>query len=173
MDIRVPASLHLSALVATVLDRKNNRLLCLVNDVSNRDTYRLILRTLISLPYNYPVHGDTTVNQSTLPCNGDKRLGSSRTRIAAERLCPVCDQVRVGIAHLRCRIANDFLGSTVSSIIPPAPGIGCGQRAAIHLFHESVKTSDDPRREHLRVLHLSWTSSDRRTDSSGLGLSCF
>src|SRR5205807_5101034 len=146
MDLCLPASLHFSTLIASLLDGKDP---CLVR-VVDTDCYRvscpILLRPVVNLPHEYSLHCEPTFCHPAVSRDACEHSRCARSGTIAQRVCFVCDKVRVGSSHLRCRAVDGFLGSTLSRVIPSSSRVRRSKRAAVYRVHESLEASDDPRR---------------------------
>src|SRR4029077_7260718 len=93
MDLCVPTSLHLPAFIATLLNWQDTCLVRHVNDDCYRISCSIILRLVVSLPYDHSLHSEPTVCQSTFPGDAGKHSCRPRSRSPSQRVRIICDKI--------------------------------------------------------------------------------
>src|SRR5437867_1034139 len=162
MDLRVSPSLHLSTLIITLLDREDTCLVLLFNPNCHRISCAVLLRAFVGIQHEYslcchPAFCDSIIfrDASEHPC----RVWAGTV---AQCLRIVRDKVRVGSSHLCRRTFDGFLGGPLSCVFPTTSCVRRSKRVAIYRIHESLKASDDPRRQFVLILLLHRTCNSWR-----------
>src|SRR4029077_15868255 len=161
VDLRVPSSLHLTALIITLLDWKDSCLLRIVNTNRHRITRLIILRLVVNLPHEHSFCRDATLCQSAISRDACECPCRPRSRTPSQCIRTLCNKVRMGPSYICCWALDGFFGSSLFSLAPRA--ILCNSKhLAIYRVHESLAPSHDPRRNSVLLLLLSRTRSSRR-----------
>src|SRR6266487_5228331 len=171
MDLRVPSSLHLSSLIVALSDREDACLVLLFNPNCHSMSCTVLLRAFVGIQHGYSLCCNSAFCDSIIFRDASEHPGRVWAGTVAQCLCIVRDKVRVGSSHLCGRTFDGFLGGPLSCVFPTISCVRRSKRVAIYRIHESLKASNDPRRQFVLILRLHRTCNSWRRHPPGNRLS--